>query len=154
MYYGCCQKRSSHLGAVGWQHRVDVGRPAALQRPDLASGAQTHRRGEAERLYKLAGKGTMSFALCVPIWSISVKNRAENMWILLTDWSKSFASSSSRNWFSIIPPIKMSITLIFLFNTFLWLCSHPSIWHLLRVSCSGGVNRIGEDFSIDPLTWS
>ena len=106
MYYGCCQKRSSHLGAVGW---VDVGRlggQLSLQRSDLASGIQTHLRGEAGRLYKLVGKGTMSFALCVPIWSISVWNRAENMWILLTDWSKSFASSSSRNWFSIFSPSK------------------------------------------------
>lgn len=73
-----------------WEQLADnaeqmLGGQLSLQRPELASGVQTHLRGEAERLYKLAGKGTQSFALCVPIWSISVKNRAENMWILLTD---------------------------------------------------------------------
>lgn len=106
VYYGCCQKRSSHLGAVGWVGVGRLGGQLSLQRSDLASGIQTHLRGEAGRLYKLVGKGTMSCALCVPIWSIIVRNRAENMWILLTDWSKSFASSSSRNWFSIFSPSK------------------------------------------------
>ena len=110
-----------------------LGGQLSLQRSDLASGIQTHLRGEARRLYKLAGKGTMSFALCLPIWSISVRNRAENMWILLTDWSKSFASSSSRNWFSIFSPSKWTSHWFFCLILFFGFGNHWLFfffWHL------------------------
>lgn len=128
MYYCYCQRRSPHLGASWLTTQEMLGGQFCHSRDLTWSLVSKPTSGERERDYIKSMEGTTPFALYAPAWSISVKNKAESKWILLTEYSQeSFASPISRNWFSTFP-IKTSIALIGLLNAFLWLWDH---WHLL-----------------------